>query len=138
MADDPTPTPEDQSDATSAADAEAKAKEVAEAGRFLAGEADDNAIFASEEEFIGVSPEYKEHAWDTDAPYSSQDEGPTAEAEAEAAVQKAEAEKLARAPQIGRGGFTVNATHPSERRQPAADYIEKNRAAMDKAAGTKR
>jgi hypothetical protein len=57
---------------------------------------------------------------------------------AEAAVQKAEAEKLARAPQIGRGGFTVNATHPSERRQPAADYIEKNRAAMDKAAGTKR
>lgn len=95
-------------------------------------EADDNALADSDPDFIGTDPVYKNYADETLMPLAAE-EGPEKELEERA---KEWAEDLAKqSSKAGFQGFTPNAPHPSEARQPAADAIDQNRAIQQRAAG---
>lgn len=115
--------------ATRKQEEEAKAlnESIAKDGLYAAVEGDDNSVAVSDPGFVGVSPEYANYANETDKPLYSEDED-TAKREQEA--KEAELATAATATKVGFRGYEPSTPHPSERRAPAQDYIDANRAAM--------
>jgi hypothetical protein len=105
-----------------------KAEEQAQAalkdGRFAAQESDDNSVAVSDEAYVGVSPEYRNAAYDTDKPKISED---TDQAELERAAKRAELDREAESADIGFRGYKPEHPHPSEARQPASERIDRQR-----------
>lgn len=85
--------------------AEAQREETLAKGSYAALEDGDNAIDVSNEEYIGVNPEYKNHAYDTEAPLatSSKDDKETAAIEERAKAYEAEFTDL----EVNRAGHTI-------------------------------
>jgi hypothetical protein len=100
-------------------------------GRFAAQESDDNSLATSDDGYVGVSPEYRNAAWDTDKPLLSEDEDARAIEEAAKEREKAREEESAR---VGFRGYEPNTPHPAEATQPAAARIEQNRTVEAAAA----
>lgn len=103
---------------------------VAKEGFFAATENDDNSVAVSEP-YAGVSPEYMNHANDTDKPLLSEDEE---QRKIEEAAAAREAERAEAATKTGWRGYEVDTPHPSEARYPADDTIERNRLVSEAAA----
>lgn len=112
--------------------AEEQREKVLKEGRFAAGESSDNSVDVSNEAYVGVDPEYRNHA-DYDGagntPQISEDED---QAKLEKQAKEHEDEVLAAQP--GFRGYEPTTPHPSEATQPAAAAIDKNRAIVDAAA----
>jgi hypothetical protein len=98
-------------------------------GRFAAQEDGDNAIDVSNSEYIGVSPEYQNSAYDTDKPIQADGDDPVADR------AKASAEELSNLA-VNRAGYTVpTGGHRAGRGvkvgdQPAPDPTENRGAVM--------
>ena len=110
------------------------AEEVHETSRLAVSENDENSVRFDDEGYVGVSDEYRNAAYDKNAPSRSEDDDLAADEQRakEDEVLTAEAGK-----NIGFRGYAPDTPHPSERRGPAEDYIEGNRAvarAMAKSA----
>ncbi len=114
-------------------DAEKKADEVAEKGLYAANESDDNSVALSED-YVGVSPEYANHAYPTDEPLVSEDKD-AAKLEEQAAVLEEERARPVN-PTNPAITYEPDATHPSERTKPQDAYIDGNRAIMQAAVGS--
>ena len=113
--------------------AKEQADAIAEKGLYAALESDDNAIAASDTDYIGVSPEYMNYVDSTLAPLAAEG-GP--EAELEKRAKDYDFERARTAAAVGFQGFsTEGLVHPSERRQPAADAIDQNRKILANQAG---
>lgn len=109
-------------------EAEAAREQALKEGRFAAAESDDNAVAVSEEGYVGVSPEYRNHAYDTEAPLKSED-GDAVKLEEAAKANEIEREK--ESAKVGHRGYEPNTPHPSEAKTPATDTIERNRAIVE-------
>jgi hypothetical protein len=116
---------------------EAQRQKVLEEGRFAATEGDDNPIAVSDEDFIGVAPEYKEYVSDTLTPYAAE-EGPEKELEERAKEHEKNLLEQSTTGNNRTGYSTKGLVHPSEKKQPSADLIDKQRAVLDRQAGTTR
>lgn len=107
-----------------------QADKVATEGLYAATEGDDNSVAVSDDGYIGVSDEYKNHANDTDAPLSSDDEDV---AKLEEVAKEHEQEMAELATQVSPvHGHSVDTVHPSEAVKPQDRYIEGNRTLMDR------
>lgn len=129
-----TPPADDNQPTTSPATADSGDQErVLTDGRFAVAESDDNAIATSDDDFIGIAPEYQEYADDRFAPLPA-DGGPEEDLEQRAKDNQAELDKQATTGN-NRTGYSPSAPHPSDARQPSADLIDKQRQSLDKMAG---
>jgi hypothetical protein len=98
----------------------AQAEAIAKDGRWLATEDGDNAVFASEEAYVGAEPERMNHAYDETKPLEGEPEGD--EGKAEKAIfdrlKSETADLQGRNMNVTRMGTIGNtAVHPSEREQ---------------------
>lgn len=100
-------------------------------GFYKVHEGDDNAIAQSDPDFIGIAPEYQNYADETLMPRAAE-EGP--EQDLEERAKDWAASIAEQSSKVGIHGYSPNAKHPSEARQPAADMIDKQRRALDKSA----
>lgn len=120
-----------------AEEAEALRERTLKEGRFAAAESDDNSVDASNDAYVGVDPEYRNHAdygsgedgGAVNAPLKSEDEQAAA-----LETQAKEHEDAVLATQPGFRGYEPTTPHPTEATQPAAATIDKNRAITDAAA----
>jgi hypothetical protein len=102
-----------------------------------AGSLRPNPIAVSDEDFIGVAPEYKEYVSDTLTPYAAE-EGPEKELEERAKEHEKNLLEQSTTGNNRTGYSTKGLVHPSEKKQPSADLIDKQRAVLDRQAGTTR
>lgn len=104
------------------------AAEQREKGRFGVAVEDTALAVAEDPAFIGAAPEYREAAYDTEAPVLAPEDTDVGKVERNASeVEQARAEE---AKKVGFRGYAANPVHPSKARQPAQDYIEQNRAIL--------
>lgn len=106
------------------------AEHVSETSRFAAGESDDNSILLEDEGYVGVSTEYRNAAYEKNAPLRSEDDDA---AEVEAVAKDAEIATAIKGEQVGFRGFKTDTPHPSERMN-MADEALRNRARIDEEA----
>jgi len=115
--------------------AEERAEATLEEGYYVAQEGEDNSLATSDDAYVGVSPEYRNAANDTDKPLVSEDDDLRTLEEA-AKDREREAEEAAK--KVGFRGYEPTTPHPREATQPAAARIEQNRAVEAAAANDAR
>lgn len=93
-----------------------QAAKVLEEGRFAATEGDDNAVYTSDDNYVGVDEVYKDHAYDEQAPLAADEDSP--EKAIFDRVVKETKERDDRMVHTNRRGVTTQPVHPSERTKP--------------------
>lgn len=99
--------------------------------RWLQNVDDDNALDTNNSAYVGVSPEYMNHADDTTAPFFSEE--PLVRESEEEASEVADALAMPVSATNPAQTYDPGTPHPSERTKPQDRYIEGNRALMDRA-----
>ena len=110
--------------------ADKDAEHVDETSRFADGDEGDNSVLLDDEGYVGVETEYRNAAYDKNAPMRSEDEDA---AKIEADAKEGEILTALAGEQVGFRGYATNTPHPSERKN-LADEALRNRARIDEEA----
>lgn len=117
--------------------AEEQAVKIAEDGRWAATEGDDNAIYTSDENYVGTEPERQNYAYETDKPLAAEVGDDATDAQkAEKELFDRVAEENAVLASTGttvtrRGTFSEGVVHPTERGDRPGFVQGSNREGVD-------